>query len=53
MVLRLLNYFGSSMLVILISYIIVDTMHSKHLNYKGIVGRVILLIILFIGLLRT
>lgn len=48
-----LNYVGSSVLVFLIANIIVDIMHAKRLNGKGLLGRIVILIMLFIAVLRT
>ena len=47
------GYIGSSLLVILIAYIIVDTFHCKKVNLGIVTGRVVLLVILYLGLART
>ena len=48
-----LRYIGSAMLLVLISFILVELMHSKKVNKESIVGRVFILVVLFIALLRT
>lgn len=49
----IVNYIGSSLLVVLLSYIIVDTVHCRKCNLSTILGRVILLVLLYLGLART
>ena len=53
MALKIIDYLGSSMLVLLICFIIVDTFHSRRMSIGNAIGRIIILTILFIGLLRT
>ena len=49
----ILEYIGSSLLVILISYITVDTINSKKVDAGIIIGRVVMIIILYLCLGRT
>lgn len=52
-VFKLLDYVGSSMLVILIVFVLVDICTRKYLRVTGLVGRIIILVLLFLALLRT
>ena len=53
MILNILHYVGSSMLLVVIAYILVELIHSKKVNKTAIAGRVFILVVLFIALLRT
>jgi hypothetical protein len=49
----ILQYFGSSVLVVIVALLIVDLIHVKRLTAKELLGRIILFIFVMLALLRT
>lgn len=47
------NYIGSAMLIVIICYIIVDVLGTKKLTLKGLISRIVFIVLLFIMLLRS
>lgn len=53
MIIAWFHYLGSSMLVMLIAYVAVDIFRNNKMTFSGLAGRVLLLVILFLALVRT
>lgn len=53
MLMQGLHLIGSSMLLVIIAFILVELIHSKKVNRTAVIGRVFILVVLFIALLRT
>lgn len=50
---NLFHCIGSSMLVVLIAYVLVDIVDNKRLDLSGLVGRIIILVLFMLALMRT
>lgn len=49
----ILDYLGSSVLVVLLAMVIVNLFHARKLQFKGVMGYTVVTMIVLLMLLRT
>ncbi len=48
-----LNYLGSAVLVVILAMVIVNLLHARRIQFKGVIGYTIVVIMILLMLLRT